>query len=239
MTIVGALLIAAIIATVAVVVIDHVRRRVRREAFIRAYMFPPGVLEKMTAAHPGLPAKDLQLVARALRQYFLTFLKSGGQRVAMPSRVVDDLWHEFILFTRDYESFCRNAFGQFLHHTPAVKMGAGKPDNEGLRRVWWFACLEENINPRTATRLPLLFAIDGKLGIENGFVYDLGRRSGLVAGAAVTAAVLCAASFTDKSIDGTTDGLANGKKGSGCGGGGADGSSGCSGGCGGGCGGGS
>lgn len=50
----------------------------------------------------GMELKDQQLVARALRQFFLTFHKSKYQRVAMPSQVVDDLWHEFILFTRDY-----------------------------------------------------------------------------------------------------------------------------------------
>ena len=95
----------------------------------------------------------------------------------MPSQVVDDLWHEFILFTRDYGAFCQRAFGQFLHHTPAVKLGGERGDNEGLRRVWWYCCLEENINPRKPTRLPLLFALDAKLGIANGFVYrlDCGR----------------------------------------------------------------
>ena len=42
--------------------------------------------------------------------------------------------------------------------------------------MWWYCCLEENINPRKATRLPLLFALDRKLGIADGFVYDLDCR---------------------------------------------------------------
>ena len=153
-----------IIASIAVATVGtaawNYRRKWLRETYIRTYMFPRGVFEKFRAARPGLELKDQQLVAHALRQFFLAYLKSGCRRVAMPSQVADDLWHEFILFTRDYGEFCKRAFGQFLHHTPAVKRGAVKSDNEGLRRVWWFTCLEENINPRKATRLPLLFALD-------------------------------------------------------------------------------
>lgn len=200
------------------------RERLLRERFIRAYMFPPGVFQKFHAVRPTLELKDQQLVARALRQFFLAYHKSGCKRVAMPSQVVDDLWHEFILFTRDYQKFCDKAFGQFLHHTPAVKLGGAKTDNEGLRRAWWFCCLEENINPRKATRLPLLFAIDRKLNIPNGFIYDLDcRRSPAEVSVGAEGGRQCAEAFGDSSVDGSTDGL-------GC-------SSGDSGGCSGGCGG--
>jgi hypothetical protein len=208
------------------------RVRARRESHIRTCMFPRGLFEKFQAVRPEFGPKEHQLVARALRHFFLAYLKSGCRRVAMPSQAADDLWHEFILFTRDYQLFCQLAFGQFLHHTPAVRMGQVKTDNEGLRRVWWFSCLEENIDPRKATRLPLLFALDRKLGIANGFVYDLHcrrERSEENAGAGGAAATHCAEDFTDSSIDGSTDGL-------GCNGGGAGDSGG--GGCGGGCGGG-
>ena len=252
----GVLLVSAVIATIAVVAVDRARRKVRREQVIRSFMFPRGLFDKLSAKRPGLPVKDMQLVARALRQFFLAYLKSGCQRVAMPSQVVDDLWHEFILFTRDYEEFCQAAFGEFLHHTPAVKLGGEKSDNEGLRRVWWFCCLEENINPRQATRLPLLFAIDRKLGIADGFVYDLDCKRTTVAAAsagAATATTQCANDFKDQSIDGTLAGFGDDqRRDQGCGGGGAHGGSGhgeggsadgsgsgCSGGCGGGCGGGS
>jgi hypothetical protein len=211
------------------------RQKLRREQYIRTFMFSRGVFEKFHAARRGLEIKDQQLVARALRQFFLAYLKSGCRRVAMPSQVADDLWHEFILFTRDYKIFCDLAFGKFLHHTPAVKMGAVKTDNEGLRRVWYYTCLEENINPRKATRLPLLFALDRKLGVADGFTYTLDcrrMRAPQEVQAGGTAGSQCATDFTDSSIDGSTDGLgcSSGDSGGGAGDGG---SSGCGGGCGG------
>ena len=36
-----------------------------------------------------------------------------------PSKKVDKAWHEFLLFTREYEAFCQERYGRFLHHDPA------------------------------------------------------------------------------------------------------------------------
>lgn len=35
-----------------------------------------------------------------------------------PTKLIDEAWHEFILFTRVYGEFCEKAFGRFIHHTP-------------------------------------------------------------------------------------------------------------------------
>jgi hypothetical protein len=145
--------------------------RARRAEFIREFSLPPGLYDKLRQKHPDLSLKDCQLVGHALRQFFLAYLKSGKEYISMPSQVVDDLWHEFILYTRNYAQFCRGAFGSFLHHTPAAVLGGKRKSNDGLRRCWWQVCREENINPRRPTRLPLLFALDRKLQIKNGFLY--------------------------------------------------------------------
>ncbi len=31
---------------------------------------------------------------------------------------LDDMWHTFLLFTKDYMSFCTNYFDEYIHHTP-------------------------------------------------------------------------------------------------------------------------
>jgi hypothetical protein len=146
-------------------------QRSKRERFIREFVLPHGLFKKVQEKRPVLDPRHHALVARALRQFFLCHLMSGRKFVSMPSQVVDDLWHEFILFTRNYQQFCNKAFGGYMHHTPAVKLGKGQTDDIGLKRTWRYACLEENINPRTPSRLPLLFAIDAKLGIAEGFRY--------------------------------------------------------------------
>jgi len=142
-----------------------------RAEFIRQYTWPAGLYEKLHKRRPQLTPKDFQLVGQALRQFFLAYLKSGRGFVSMPSQVADDLWHEFILYTRNYDVFCRRAFGRFLHHSPAAVLGSSRQSNAGLRRVWWHCCREERIDPTRPSRLPLLFAIDAKLDIPDGFRY--------------------------------------------------------------------
>lgn len=203
-------------------------RMARRSEYIRAHTLPKGLYERLRKRRPDLSLKDCQLVGQGLRQFFLAYLKSGCRFVSMPSQLADDLWHEFILYTRNYDQFCHRAFGRFLHHTPAVVLSPDKQNNEGLRRCWWQACREENINPAKPTRLPLLFALDAKFGIADGFRYvpDCGsiRREG----DANSGVVYCGGDFGDASVDGCTDGFGDSGDGGGDGGGG-----GCGGGCGG------
>jgi len=209
------------------------RRRQSRQDFVLGYAFPPGLLKRLEKRRPGIPPQDQALVERALRQYFLIYLKCGQRFVSMPSQVVDDLWHEFILYTKNYQLFCQRAFGKFMHHTPAAALSPRRrADNAGLRRVWRHACQEEGINPRNPDRLPLLFALDAQLGIADGFLYAPDCASLRAEG---STGIYCGGDFSDSSFDGSTDGLdGDGGEGGGDGDGGGDGGSGCGGGCGGG-----
>ncbi len=207
----------------------------RRLAFIRKAPFPPGLEDKFFARRPE-PRRpeprrdDAERVEQGLRQFFRAYLAGGQRNVAMPSKVVDDLWHEFILYTREYDAFCQKAFGAFLHHTSAAALtfvkkeplwrriflpkppkSAAHISNAGLRRVWWFSCKDENIDPRRPSELPLLFALDGELNIEGGYRYRLDRDGD---------------KFSSTDFDGRTDGF--GDRDSGDGGDGGDG--GCGGG---------
>jgi hypothetical protein len=96
----------------------------------------------------------------------------------MPSKVVDMLWHEFILNTHEYEQFCRQAFGKLLHHTPTEMLSSSKQITatkmqKGMKVIWLFSCEEQKIQSLTPVTLPALFAIDEELNIPDGFYYDL------------------------------------------------------------------
>ncbi|MFN0317728.1 MAG: glycine-rich domain-containing protein [Burkholderiales bacterium] len=201
----------------ALLAIWHNGRIQRREAFIREYMLPKGLYDKLLKRRPELTQKDCALISRGLRQFFLAFAKSGGKYVSMPSQVADDLWHEFILYTRSYEVFCRRAFGQFLHHTPAVVLASNQRTNDGLKRTWWHACKEENIDPKNPSRLPLLFALDAKFGIKDGFRYTPDCKEARLRG---NGSSYCAGDIPSSGCGG---GLGCTGGGSGCGGGGCGG----------------
>jgi hypothetical protein len=172
----------------------------QRTQHIAQFALPPDIFERLRKHHPNLTEQDYLQVCAGLRQFFRTYLDSNFLYVSMPSKVVADLWHEFILYTQDYEAFCNKAFGRFFHHTPAVALhspanmkkyhwrqfntpslklkapeglakAASERSNEGLRRCWWHACTAEVISPENPARLPLLFELDTKLKIRDGFQY--------------------------------------------------------------------
>lgn len=111
-----------------------------------------------------------------LRQYFLACLAARKSAIAkqlgMPSKAVDDAWHEFIVMTRDYAAFCTGAFGRYLHHTPKQQMQ--EPIDHALANT-----LHQLKRPAMGGgtwamlgAMPLLFALDRELGLADGHRYD-------------------------------------------------------------------
>ncbi|MCB1962852.1 MAG: hypothetical protein KDF24_06755 [Rhodocyclaceae bacterium] len=210
-------LIAASAALLAGLLIWRHRARRQRRHFIAQFDYARLLDARLAKRRPELSATQRRQVLDALRDWFLISKAAGRRKLAMPSQAVDDAWHEFILFTRNYQDFCRKGLRRFLHHVPAEAMASPTAAQDGLRRTWRLACRHEGIDPKAATRLPLLFALDTALGLSDGFRYQLDC---LKAGAAGNG-VYCASHI-------------------GCGGGcssGSDGDAGCGSSCGGGCGG--
>jgi hypothetical protein len=52
----------------------------------------------------------------ALHQDLLQYLDK--QDKSSPTQLVDEVWHHFILHTRQYKQFCENRYGHFIHHIP-------------------------------------------------------------------------------------------------------------------------
>lgn len=75
-----------------------------------------GVVRKLQQS--GMPESEaLQLFDDTKR--FL-FLAATNPKAVRPTSPVDQGWHSFLLFTRDYGQFCEKHFGRFLHHQPIL-----------------------------------------------------------------------------------------------------------------------
>ena len=221
------------------------RDSVRRQ-FIRDTDFPDQLKAKLLKKYQHITPAQAELVLHGLRQFFMANARCNGMYVAMPSRAVDTAWHEFILHTRRYGQWCDIAYGSLLHHTPASALGTSAKRNDGLRRAWYWACKEESIDPGKPIRLPLLFALDKKLDIKNGFSYipDCKTVNRALAESATSSGgeSFCGTAFSDGSYSsdssssdsfggadgsssdnaGSDGGGSDGGGGDGCGGGGGD-----------------
>lgn len=145
----------------------------RRRRFLDDWEPPAGLDAKLALARPELNAAGRYEAIEGLRDWLRICQRSRLRGfVAMPSRAADDAWHEMILFTREYTALCRGAFGRYLHHAPAG--GEDGPDMEaGMATAWRLACQVEGIDPDGPDRLPRIFALDERLGLEDALLYDI------------------------------------------------------------------
>lgn len=54
-----------------------------------------------------------------LYKNFLLLQKIYPTETLVPTREIDEFWHNHILFTKNYVQDCLNIFGHYLHHEPA------------------------------------------------------------------------------------------------------------------------
>jgi hypothetical protein len=99
-------------------------------------------------------------------------LRANGDALGMPSRAVDVAWHEMILMTRAYTAFCHQAFGYYLHHNPESVIE--EPMRDRLART-----LRMVDGGATVAGVPLLFAIDHQIGVEDGYLWGTEDLAGL------------------------------------------------------------
>lgn len=156
-------------------------RHAKQIRFIDSYRFHTAIKNKVHEKHQYLDEEQIDIVFQGLKDYFWMCqqaqIKSKKNMVAMPSQLVDDAWHEFILFTKSYEAFCSKSIGTFLHHTPTEAMPSATSANEGIKRAWRLACAKEFVNPDSPQKMPLIFDIDSRFNVPNGFKYSLNCKN--------------------------------------------------------------
>ncbi len=128
----------------------------RRREFVNTYAFPPSVVSRYRWSHPWLTDGDVAAVTASARQWFRLLQCESSTPLAMPSEAVDELWHEFVLHTRDYADFCAQAFGRFMHHVPD-EAGTGAGRHRRLMVTYRAACVDETL---PFGGLPMLFRVD-------------------------------------------------------------------------------
>ena len=61
-----------------------------------------------------------QRADQALTEFrkYMALIALGNKELGMHSADVDEIWHNFILFTREYAEFCERICGEMIHHRP-------------------------------------------------------------------------------------------------------------------------
>src|ERR1700754_2463814 len=64
-----------------------------------------------------LSAQQADEAVTEFRKY-MALVALGNPELGMHSSEVDEIWHNFILFTREYAEFCHRICGHMIHHRP-------------------------------------------------------------------------------------------------------------------------
>ena len=75
----------------------------------------PVLYSKISIACKIEESQVLPILTEVIR--FLNLI-AVAEMVLTPSKSIDDAWHEFILCTKAYWSFCEDKFGRMIHHHP-------------------------------------------------------------------------------------------------------------------------
>ena len=86
------------------------------------YKFPLALKTKLEKKYPfnAMSESEISVCLGEFKKFMAVMVigKKKKQGVAMTSNVIDIIWHQFILFTIEYEKFSQLLNGKFIHHTP-------------------------------------------------------------------------------------------------------------------------
>lgn len=106
----------------------EVRAAVATEAAAAALRHPaPEFLIQRAVDKGGLTRDEALEVFEEVKRFLV--VGTALERNFAPSVPVDALWHEWILFTDDYHTFCHQ-LGGYIHHTPIPQGSDDQPPLE-------------------------------------------------------------------------------------------------------------
>ena len=126
------------------------------------YEMPEDIIKRLKKNFPYslMTNEETYLCIDEFKKYMAIMLivHSNGIGVAMTSPVIDEIWHQLILFTIEYHKFSQLLDKEYIHHTPNTKSFKFGPDAASffydtykkyfgeLHSIWTFTVIEEKLD---------------------------------------------------------------------------------------------
>jgi hypothetical protein len=102
--------------------VHHIMKTPRKKIDIEQVMnYPLDRVRERYEKDYKVSSQDAKMYEWELKRYLILCVEYDENEWAMYSRDVDNFWHTFLLFTKDYTLFCKKMFGKFIHHEPMDK----------------------------------------------------------------------------------------------------------------------
>jgi len=79
----------------------------------------PFLIEKLIKDQIVDSASEANMLFTEVKRYLVLLRLDHDAAWEMYSRRVDEVWHQFVLFTHEYVGFCNRHLGGFVHHRPS------------------------------------------------------------------------------------------------------------------------
>src|SRR5262245_30634822 len=89
--------------------------------------FPaPCLAEKLVNLRVAGTAAEAEALFVEVKRHLFLALTLTDRTLPVFSTRIDEAWHQFILFTREYHDFCTRFAGHYLHHSPRESSSSGR-----------------------------------------------------------------------------------------------------------------
>jgi hypothetical protein len=93
----------------------------------------PFLIEKLLKERIVETADEGRELFAEVKKFLVLTQSDPAQAWEMYSLRVDEVWHQFILFTRQYMEYCTRHFGHYVHHSPSnAPEAAAKQSSEPM-----------------------------------------------------------------------------------------------------------
>jgi hypothetical protein len=98
----------------------------------------PYLVEKLLKERIITSEAEARALFREVKRYFFLSRSDESRIWEMYSSRIDEVWHQFVLFTRQYFDFCSRYYGGYLPHSPSNAPDSPKNDPQQGRPVATF-----------------------------------------------------------------------------------------------------
>jgi hypothetical protein len=89
--------------------------------FILNHVIPKYILKRTVKEGHFATTEDARIAGIELMKYIVLCLENPNVRIGMWSEDIDEIWHTYVLHTREYFAFSRDVLGvDYFHHTPLI-----------------------------------------------------------------------------------------------------------------------
>jgi hypothetical protein len=131
---------------------SHKKESIRK---IQNYSIPEIHINKLKEEPPfiHMNVTDINEYIIEFKKYLAIIVLIQGHdktqyvKIAMMNNLVDEIWHNFILFTEEYNKFSVSIFGKYLHHYPFTNSEPTLIDDSKKKFLFYYKKYFGEINP--------------------------------------------------------------------------------------------